>query len=277
MSQSVSNAVATQDRATLNLVPQYRAEFSEVLPSHIKSDTFVRLAQAALRKNDDLRKAADANPASFIFALRECARLGHVPGSEQYALVVFNNNNTGVPEVVGIEQYQGEIERMYRAGAAASIKCEIVRENDVFRWSPTTMRVPIHEYDPLAPERERGQLRGVYAFAEMHGGATSQIVVLGRDEVMRHKAVARSKKFWEGPWEPSMWKKTAIHELEKWIPTSSEFMAERLRIAQKVAAESPRTVPLPAHPTPERAEPHVDVVTGEVVDGEIVEPAGWAS
>ncbi len=266
---SVTNAIAVQDRSVTNLVPQYRMEFADVLPAHIKPDTYVRLAVGVLRRDPDLRAVAEANPASFIHALRECARLGHEPGSDQYALTHFKNNKTGVPEIVGIEQYQGEIERMYRAGAALSVKCEVVRANDHFEWSPTEMRVPVHRYDALASEAERGGLRGVYAFAEMRGGALSQVVVMGRDEVMRHKAVARSTKFWEGPWERSMWKKTAIHELEKWVPTSSEYLREHARAVAEVQNEKP--APVNPAPLPTTANPE----TGEVIEAELV-PDGAA-
>jgi len=265
---SISQAIEKREQGPGALVAQYKGDFQQVLPSHISPQTFVRLAQGVLRKDEKLAAAASANPASFLAALLECARLGHEPGTEAYALTWFRNNKTGVPEIVGIEQYQGEIERMYRAGAVLAVRCEIVRANDTFRWSPTTMRLPQHEFDALADDDERGPLRGVYAYAEMVGGALSQPVVMGRGEVMKHKAVAKSEKFWTGPWEPSMWKKTAVHELEKWVPTSAEYRREQLRAAAEVT--SLRTTAPPAgHATvtPGRLDLH----EAEVLDGEVVE------
>lgn len=244
------------------LVGQYKADFAQVLPSHVKPDTFVRLAQGLLRRDEALRKAAELNPGSFFAAILECARLGHEPGTDQYALTHFRNNKTGIPEIVGIEQYQGEIERMYRAGAVLSVKCEVVRDNDDFEWAPTRMRLPRHEFDALADEETRGSLRGVYAFAELQGGALSQPVVMGKAEVMKHKAVARTTKFWDGPWEQSMWKKTAIHELEKFVPTSSEYRREVLRSAAAVAG-APALQAVPPL--------HVDTETGEVVVAELID------
>jgi recombination protein RecT len=273
---SVSSTVATRDNSVGALVAQYRPDFAQVLPSHIRPDTFVRLAQGVLRRDNALREAAEKNPGSFFAAILECARLGHEPGTDQYALTHFNNRKTGIPEIVGIEQYQGEIERMYRAGAVSSVKCEVVRANDVFEWSPTRMRVPVHEYDALASEEERGELRGVYAFAEMHGGAVSRVVVMGKSEVMKHKAVARTPRFWEGPWEPSMWLKTSIHELEKFVPTSSEFRREQLRAAAEAQAVLDRrglTTTAAAQPAEVPAPAGVDTTTGEVVDAEILDPA----
>jgi recombination protein RecT len=268
---TVSQAVERREQGPGALVAQYKTDFQQVLPAHIPPQTFVRLAQGVLRKDEKLAAAASANPASFLAALLECARLGHEPGTEAYALTWFRNNKTGVPEIVGIEQYQGEIERMYRAGAVLAVRCEIVRQNDTFRWSPTTMRLPFHEFDALADDDERGPLRGVYAYAEMVGGALSQPVVMGKGEVMKHKAVAKSEKFWTGPWEPSMWKKTAVHELEKWVPTSSEYRREQLRAAAEVAETGVlRLPPEPAHKDVlvRGTAPDVDAATGEIVDGE---------
>jgi recombination protein RecT len=272
---TISQAIEKQDAGPGSLVARYKTDFQQVLPSHIPSQTFVRLAQGVLRKDEKLAAAATANPGSFLAALLECARLGHEPGTEAYALTWFRNNKTGVPEIVGIEQYQGEIERMYRAGGVLAVRCEIVRQNDTFRWSPTTMRLPLHEFDALADDTERGPLRGVYAYAEMVGGALSQPVVMGKGEVMKHKAVAKSEKFWTGPWEPSMWKKTAVHELEKWVPTSSEYRREQLRDAVAIQ----RSLDQPHQPVPAGTPIHslrpadvpADVLDGEVVDDQ---PAG---
>lgn len=275
---TISQAIEKRDQGPGALVAQYKADFQQVLPSHIPPQTFVRLAQGVLRKDEKLAAAAAANPASFLAALLECARLGHEPGTEAYALTHFMDRKTGVPEIVGIEQYQGEIERMYRAGAVVSVRCEVVRANDDFRWSPTTMRLPHHRFDALADDDERGPLRGVYAYAEMVGGALSQPVVMGRGEVMKHKAVAKTTKFWDGPWEPSMWKKTAVHELEKWVPTSSEYRREQLRAAAEV--REVLSTPARERPWDERTDVDhtalkpaaVNTRTGEVVEGEVVEP-----
>lgn len=257
--QTVGGALAEQDESVGALVARYEASFAQVLPAHVPVQTFVRLAQGLLRRNEDLGKAAKENPSSLLAALLECARLGHEPGTDQYALTHFKNNRTNKPEIVGIEQYQGEIERMYRAGAVVSVKCEVVRAKDDFAWAPTRMRTPHHEYDALASDADRGELRGVYAYAELSGGALSQVVVMGKAEVMKHRAVAKTKVFWDGEWQPSMWKKTAIHELEKWVPTSSEYLRDRMR----ASAEASRLTPSEQGP--------VDTETGEIVDAELVD------
>lgn len=228
------------------LIHSWRTHFADVLPSHMDRDTFARLAIGVMRKNPDVAAAAVTNPASLYHALMECSRLGHEPGTDQFALTVFKvkvkDTNTYIPEIVGMEQYQGKIERMYRASipgefGVQAIHADVVREHDLYiPAAESGTGRPIHKRgwfttDPpgqqrhgvFMDERARGALVGVYAYAELAGGAVSRIVEMPKSEVMKHKAAARSDKFWTGAWEESMWIKTAVHQLETWVPTSAEY------------------------------------------------------
>lgn len=254
-----------------DMIKQYETSFAEVVPAHIRPGTFVRLAQGLLRRDAKLREAALANPGSLLAALLDCARLGHEPGTDQYALVPFNetqDDGSVMPVIVGIEQYQGEIERMYRAGAVESVHAEVVREHDHWFYDRRNMVVPDHRPPDFASDEERGAMVGVYAFARLRDGGTSRVVVMGRAEVMKHKAAARgsrsAKSPWNGPFEHSMWLKTAIHELEKWVPTSAEYRRVTLEAAARAAAVAEPARPAPARPTV------IDAGTGE-----IVERPGW--
>lgn len=224
--QSVGNALASRDgvKQLNEYIAGYTEDYAKVLPQHIDAAHWVRLAQGLLRRNESLAEAAVENPGSFLSALLECARLGHEPGTEHYALVPFKTN--GRYEVTGIEQYQGEIERMYRAGAVQAVICEVVRKEDFFMWRPG--EPPQHDAEWFASAETRGELVGVYAFAVLKGGGISKVVVMGAEEIGKHKDVARTDVMWR-KWPEAMWRKTAIHELEKWVPTSAEYQRERLR------------------------------------------------
>lgn len=262
--QTITTAVAQRDQGAQALIAKYRTDFAQVLPTHLRPATFVRLSQGLLRRNAKLAEAAERNPASFLAALLECARLGHEPGTDQFALVPFNDRKRGTVEIVGIEQYQGVIERMYRAGAVRSVKAEVVKSGDPFGYEPDVMDRPRHKPDWFT---ERGELVGVYAYAVMLDGSTSRVVMMNRAEVMKHKAVARGATGDDSPWQTwaeSMWLKTAVHELEKWVPTSSEYRREALRAARDVTAEQP--------PTAEAARTGDEVVDAEVVDDQLAEP-----
>lgn len=239
-----------------DLIKQYQGDFATVLPSHIKPDTWVRLAQGALKRNEKLEKAATANPGSLLSTLLEAARLGLEPGSEEFYLVPFGS------EVTGIVGYQGEIELIYRAGAVSSIKAEVVYSRDVFRFDPS-METPDHRPDWFG---DRGDMVGVYAYAAMVNGSTSRVVVLSKADVDRARAVSRSANSGDSPWKKwpeAMWRKTAIHELSKWVPTSAEYREAARRDAvasmQDLRRDRPRSVA------------QVDTDTGEVIDAEVVE------
>lgn len=252
--QTVSQAVQKRDNGPGSMIARYEGDFATVAPAHIKPETFVRLGQGLLRRNDALRKAAERNPGSLLSALLECARLGHEPGTEAFYLVPFGS------EVTGIEGYRGQVERMYRAGAVASVKAEVVFSNDQFDYDPAMDR-PVHKIDWFADDR--GEMKLVYAYAVMHDGSTSKVVVMNKKKVDEHKAVSKSANSSDSPWKKwpeSMWLKTAIHELEKWVPTSAEYRREQLRAAAE--ADSARQAP---------AAPPVDPDTGEIHDAELVD------
>ncbi|AZM91467.1 recombinase RecT [Streptomyces sp. W1SF4] len=243
--QTVSSALATRDTGPGAMVERYRDDLAMVMPSHVKPDTFVRLAVSVLRRDPRLAEAASNNPAALMGALLEAARLGLEPGTEQYYLTP--RKMKGRLEIQGIRGYQGEIELIYRAGAVSSVIVEVVRKNDTFRYSPGRDERPHHEIDWDAADR--GPLRLVYAYAVMKDGATSKVVVLNRAQVMQAKAMSQGSDSAYSPWqkhEEAMWMKTAAHRLTKWVPTSAEYMREQLRAQAEVAAERPSpTAPLP--------------------------------
>ena len=265
MTTTVSDAVATRETGPGQMIQQYSASFAQVLPTHVKPETFVRLAQGLLRRDKNLARVAQANPGSFMAALLDCARLGHDPGTEAYYLVPFGN------EIQGIEGWRGKVERIYRAGAVASVKAEVVRMEDGFRYDPATMDRPLHTIDWFGPDR--GPLIGAYAYAVMKDRATSRVIVMSSAQIAEHRKVSRGSDSKNSPWTlwpEAMFLKTVVRELEKWVPSSNEFRMEQARAMaeyQRAAADHD----LPATPV------------SEIVDGEVAEewpevaPAGDAA
>ena len=267
MSETVTAAVATRDNTPGGMIKQYSGSFAAVLPSHVKADTWVRLAQGALKKGKrgasgrfELEEAAANNPGVFLAALLDSARLGLEPGSEQYYLTP--RRVKGKLEILGIVGYQGHIELMYRAGAVASIIAEVVYEKDGFTYRPGHDAIPNHEIDWDADDR--GRLRLVYAFARMKDGATSKVVVLNRAAIERVKKSSQGSDSEYSPWrvhEAAMWLKSAVRQLQKWVPTSAEYRAESARAATEVA----RVVEASPIPVPDISG--YDAIDGEVIDG----------
>jgi recombination protein RecT len=279
-----STAVATQDRSVSGVVQTYRDDFAAVLPSHVKPDTWVRLAVGALRRDVKLREAAENDLGALMNALLHAARLGLEPGTEQYYLTP--RKDKGVMKVAGVVGYQGEIELMYRAGAISSVIVEVVREKDTFDYVPGRDERPLHTID--WDVEDRGDLRLVYAYAVMKDGATSKVVVLNRGHIATAKANSQGADSPYSPWvkhPEAMWMKTAAHRLAKWVPTSAEYMREQLRAVAAVAAETGQPVSSAAighapstNPAPLPPLTHVDTSTGEIIDAEVADPDApdWA-
>jgi len=250
-------------------VEQSTQEFARLLPSHVKPETFARLAVGALRRDQALMEAAERNLPSLMHALMEAARLGLEPGTEEYYLTPRGGKQPGVLGIVG---YQGEIELIYRAGAVSSVKAELVHEADRFRYDPS-MPFPEHEVDWFA---DRGKVLGAYAYALMAGGGTSRVVVVGPKEIERAMAASPTAGSPHSPWKTdfgAMTLKTAVHQLAKWVPTSAEYRRELLRAsAAAVRPAGPGRSPVAGAAGAAAARPAP--VDGDVVDGELVDEDG---
>ncbi|ASU81550.1 hypothetical protein CDO52_00965 [Nocardiopsis gilva YIM 90087] len=260
MSQTVRGEVARQESGPAAVITQYANWFASILPSHVDKRGFIALAKAHLRKNSKLAAAAERNPSGYMMCLSECARLGLVPG-DTFHILHFENRRAETVDLVGVVDYTGEIELIYRAGAVSAVKAEIVYERDFFRFTPDMDR-PDHQPDWWG---ERGEMAGVYAYAVMKDGATSRVVVMSRDEVMKVKAVSKRSSAPDSPWqqwEDRMWLKTAVHQLKKWVPTSAEYVRETLRAAAEADATRNRHRTPPSQQEPQPEDP---------VDAEIVE------
>jgi hypothetical protein len=150
----------------------------------------------------------------------------------------------------------------------------------VFRFSPGADEIPVHEIDWDADDR--GHLRLVYAFARMKDGATSKVVVLNQTAINRIMESSPGSSYDSSPWQKhpdAMWLKSAVRQLTKWVPTSSEY---RDQVAQAPAGPELR---LPASMTapdlgpiedlPDDFEDHGtddDIIEAEIVDDHDDEP-----
>lgn len=258
----MSTEIATQGGVT-DILQSHTADLATVMPSHIKPETWVRVAVGALRRDPKLMAAATNDPGALMASMMDAARKGLEPGTEEYYLTV--RKEKGTPKIKGIEGYRGIIERIYRAGAAQSVIVETVRENDHFAYVPGKDERPVHEVDWFGGDR--GKLVGVYAYAVMQGGATSKVVVLNEQQVMAAKAKSESRNSEYSPWNQgdgeAMWLKTAARRLEKWVPTSNEYRKEQLRAVLDVHEERERP---PLQDNPLRADEDGVVVEGELVE-----------
>jgi recombination protein RecT len=236
MTSSVSAAIATVEKkkseidlsTPTGVVEYYTDEFAALLPTHIKSQMFIRAAVAGLRtgpktgKLFDLEIAARNNPQAFVNTLRTAARLGLAPGTEEFYFT--SRRNKGVSEILGIVGYQGYIELMFRAGYISSVVVDTVHAGETFEFVRGVDDKPRHVIDWRA---KRGAMELVYAYAKMKDGSTSYVVVLNKfdiDEIKENSASWKSGSK-TSPWrtnERAMWLKSAVRRLKTWVPTSTE-------------------------------------------------------
>src|SRR6266567_4554119 len=100
--------------------------FKKVAPKHIDAEQFTGLCIGAIRKGDKLlQSAVIQSPESFMQAVSDCAQLGLLPGNT-YHFAPFWSSADKCYTIVGIVDYKGELDLIYRAGGVQSVHCHVV-------------------------------------------------------------------------------------------------------------------------------------------------------
>ena len=148
-----------------------KKQFALALPKHLNADRFTRVALTELRK---VPKLMEADPASFMGAVMQCAQLGIEPGGAlgHAYLLPFENRRSGKTEVQFILGYKGMIDLARRSGQIVSIEARAVYERDTF--SVRFGLDPDLQHEPAWEEDDRGELRAVYAVAKLQGGGVQR-------------------------------------------------------------------------------------------------------
>ncbi len=206
-----------------------KKQFALALPKHLNADRFTRVALTELRKAP---KLMEADPASFMGAVMQCAQLGIEPGGAlgHAYLLPFENRRSGKTEVQFILGYKGMIDLARRSGQIVSIEARAVYERDTF--SVRFGLDPDLQHEPAWEEDDRGELRAVYAVAKLQGGGV-QFEVMGRKEIERIRNESQGYKTAErygkgnSPWHThfdEMGRKTVLRRLFKYLPVSIEYI-----------------------------------------------------
>jgi recombination protein RecT len=227
-----------RQRITLRrLFDQQKPELVKLLPPGMSAERLLRIALTECVKNP---KLLECTAESWALAVQECAAQGLYPDSGLGYMYLIPRNNTkkGCMEVDAQRGYQGDIQLARNTGEIADIYAEVVHAKDTYKVTKGLNRNIVHE--PYDGDEDPGALRGVYAVAKLKSGEGAFVTLTPRD-VARHKASAKDADKPYSPWrtsEEAMWRKTAIHELFKWIPKSSEALQ---LAAGSIAAEG-RTI-----------------------------------
>jgi recombination protein RecT len=249
----------------------------------------VRIAQGALKKGKpykdannrldpqgrtELEVAAQNNPAAFLSALLDAARQGLEPGTEQYYLtprkVKGQPGDPRHPRLPGL--HRADVPRRRRRSVVAEV---VYGRSDTVPLPPqagTSGRSTSIDWAPKTAAKSAAGLR-------LRGHE-------GRRHLPRHRAEPGAHRPDQGisragvglgvlavaEVEAAMWLKSAVRQLQKWVPTSAEYIREQLR----AAADAHRQADTPAPQMPS-VEVEPDYVDGEVVDVQHDEPAAPAA
>lgn len=189
-----------------------KGEFASMLPKHMTTDRFFKIALNCISKTPLLQKCT---PASLFQAITTAAELGLEPGGalgEAY-LVPYGDK---AQLQIG---YRGLIRLARQSGELATIEAHVVHENDEYELQygleAKCSHTPTLTRDP-------GKPLFVYVVAKLKGGG-HHIEAMTIAEIDRIKA--RSKSGSSGPWQTDyleMAKKTVVRRAAKYLPLSSE-------------------------------------------------------
>jgi recombination protein RecT len=260
MTDTIAGAVARRSDIEARL-DKHVGWFDTIMPSHMPARQLVALAVGEFRKVRDLREAAEANPASFMAAVAECARLGLVPGDTGFLIGFKDKNAPGGKAVSFMTHWRGEVELIHRTGEVETVVCQIVRKHDHFRWVPSEMRIPEHHIPEdddsgqvgLSGAVQRGPITGVYCYVRFKDGGRSFPTVMHISEVRKHYDVAKTHKFWgewpvkdkyppettAGAWTEDMVRKTAVHKHSDSVPKSPEYLMAKVAQGARIAETIP--------------------------------------
>ena len=159
----------------------------------------------------------NASKDSVIKAMLDCCAYGIEPnGRDAYVLPYKGRNGVQAQLIIS---YQGYITLAMKSERIASIRSEIVCENDQFKWHNGHID---HTIDWLKP---RGEMVAVYAVALWKDGHEDS-AVLTKAECDATRARSRAKD--SGPWVTDyneMCRKTSVRRLAKYLPLSPAAVA----------------------------------------------------
>lgn len=185
------------------------SEFKRVLPKHLSTDRFLRIAQSEISKNP---KLLECSQVSFLGSLMLSAQMGLEVGAHlgQSYLVPYKGECT---LQLG---YKGLLELVRRSNQVSSIKVENIFEKDTFSLDPLNNEITFRPY----LDGDRGKHYLTVAVALMKDG-TKHIDWMTIDQINKRRGVAQTRKVWDA-WYERMAEKTVLKSLCRLLPISVE-------------------------------------------------------
>ncbi|MFZ0790442.1 MAG: recombinase RecT [Chromatiaceae bacterium] len=235
--------VATQPPTTAQRIMALESQFQVAMPKGMEAKRLIRDALTCLRTVRDLDRC-DGD--SVLGALMTCAQLGLRPGvlGHAWPLPFWDGRTQGMRAQLVIG-YQGYIELGHRSGQILDIVARVAYEHDVFDVDYGLDEKLVHKPTLRGP---RGEPIAYYAIVRyVSGGRT--FLVMTQDEMIAHRdryAPRNKQKQLVGPWVDNFkgqGLKTVLRQLAKFMPKSTDPMAEALAADGGVRVDLSPTAP----------------------------------
>lgn len=211
-----NNDQAVAERSTMrDAIKRSEQQFAMALPRHIGADRFVRSALTAI---NTVPKLGDCTQTSVLAGLMQAAQLGLEVADVRGQAYLIPRRNNGVMQATFQLGFRGMIDLAARAGITVDV--DMICENDQYDYERGT--TPRLYHKPTLTDR--GAVVAYYAVGTFSDGRPPSFVIMGRDEVEKHRDKFRSSK--SGPWDDhfdAMARKTVIRKLLNYLPTSAEL------------------------------------------------------
>lgn len=212
-------------------------------------------ALQALARNTLLQKC---EPHSIRDAVVNIASIGLSlnPALKHCALIPRYNTGLKIYECHCDPMYQGLIAIATDSGAVISIRADVVREMDRedrrFWYRSGSDPHLHHEPDPFMKEKDRGEVIGAYAIAEIQGSKFPHITFMSIEEIenVRDKSELW-KKHKKGPWKDwfvEMAKKTVIKRAQKTWPKGTGRLEHAVQLAHIADGYVDKNAPIDVKP-----------------------------
>lgn len=223
---SENNQIVLKSEGDLRqfLAKNYMAQIKNFFGTEPQALKFLSSVMASVQKTPAL---LECEPMTIINSFMTMAQLGFMPSDVSGEAYVLPYKNKAQFQL----GYQGLVTLFYRAGGA-SIRSEIVRENDTFSYENGVIH---HKIDIMKSNKERGKAIGAYAIATLQGGHEIAKVMNQTDILAMGEKFSKSFRSSFSPWDEKndpelwMWKKTVLKQLGKMLPkneTLNQAIAE---------------------------------------------------
>lgn len=215
-----------QQKGARDLLERYSPQVADLLqtddPKRFLRTMFVALASTP--------KLAECTQASLVGSMLEIATLKLEPGGglgECWLLPYWNNKAKPKPalEAQLIVGYRGFMKLARNTREVGAIQASIVREGEAFTYQLGS-NTPILHTPATDYEGQQRDWIGVYAYAYLKGHPVPQVHYMTAEDVNRIRAMSQAAAKGYGPWvdhEEAMWMKSAVRQLAKFLPMSSEM------------------------------------------------------